>query len=437
MSKGQKLYTRAKEIIPGGTQLLSKRPEMWLPDFWPSYYSKAKGCEVWDLDGNKYYDVSLMGIGANILGYAFDEVDECAKNAIDNGSMCTLNAPEEVELAEKLLSIHKWADMVRYAKAGGEAMALATRIARAYTGKDIVLVCGYHGWHDWYLSANLVKGDPLADVHLSGLEPAGVPRGLAGTNLIFHYNDIEEFKQLVKENSGDIAAVVMEPIRNDYPQEGYLDEIRRITQEEGIVLIFDEITAGFKLCLGGSHLKLGVNPDIAVFGKAMSNGYPITAIIGRSEVMQAAQKTFISSTFWTERIGLAAASKTIECHEKYNVINKIEEYGNKVRSGWKKISEKTGVQIHISGITALSHFEFLNNNSLAYKTFVTQEMLKRGFLASNAFYPSLAHSDAIIEKYLYALEEVFSDIAEINRKDQNIEDRLDGPICHGGFARLN
>ena len=200
MGKGQKLYKRAKEIIPGGTQLLSKRPEMFLPEQWPSYYSKAKGCEVWDLDGAHYYDMSLMGVGSNVLGYAYDPVDEAAKQAIDHGGMCTLNAPEEVGLAELLLSIHPWADMVRYAKAGGEAMSMASRICRAYTGKDIVLVCGYHGWHDWYLAANLVKGDPLADVHLKGLAPSGVPRGLAGSNLIFHYNNIEEFQDLVNNN---------------------------------------------------------------------------------------------------------------------------------------------------------------------------------------------------------------------------------------------
>lgn len=288
MSKAQDLYNKAKKIIPGGTQLLSKRPEMYLPGKWPAYYSRAKGCEVWDIDGNHYYDTCIMGVGANVLGYAYDEVDNAAKEAIDNGGMCTLNAPEEVGLAEKLLELHSWAQMVRYAKAGGEAMAMAARIARAHTKKDIVLVCGYHGWHDWYLAANLVKGDPLADVHLKGLDPLGVPRGMAGTNLIFHYNDIDEFKKLVDENKGNIAAVIMEPIRNDYPSGDFLKQIREITLKEGIVLVFDEITAGFRLCAGGSHLVLGVNPDIAVFAKAMTNGYPVSAVIGTKDVMEAA-----------------------------------------------------------------------------------------------------------------------------------------------------
>ena len=167
--KGQMLYKKAKTLIPGGTQLLSKRPEMFLPEYWPAYYSKAKGCKIWDLDGNEYIDVSYMGIGANVLGYANDEVDAAAKEAIDNGGMTTLNAPEEVALAEKLLQLHPWAGGVRYAKAGGEAMALASRIARAYTKKDIILFCGYHGWHDWYLAANLANKNALDDLHIPGL----------------------------------------------------------------------------------------------------------------------------------------------------------------------------------------------------------------------------------------------------------------------------
>ena len=434
---GQKLYHRAKEIIPGGTQLLSKRPEMWLPEQWPSYYSKAKGCEVWDLDGNHYYDISIMGVGANVLGYAFDEVDEAAKEAIANGGMCTLNAPEEVTVAEKLLELHPWADMVRYAKAGGESMAMAARIARAYTHKDIVLVCGYHGWHDWYLSANLVKGDPLAEVHLQGLEPAGVPRGLAGSNLIFHYNNLDEFHELIETHRGEIAAVIMEPIRNDDPQEGYLEEIRKVTKEEKIVLIFDEITAGFRLCAGGSHLKLGVNPDMAVFAKGMTNGYPLAAVIGIRDVMQAAQDTFISSTFWTERIAFAATVKAIECYEKYHVSEKQNHVGTLVKNGWKQIAEETGVKININGITPLIHFGFEYDNPLAFKTYFTQEMLKEGFLAGNGVYASMAHTDEIIEKYLEACRRTFEKIAAIVNSDKNIMDELEGPVCHAGFERLN
>ena len=283
----------------------------------------------------------------------------------------------------------------------------------------------------------MVKGDPLAEVHLKGLEPLGVPKGLAGTNLIFHYNNIGEFKELIAKNRGQIAAIIMEPIRNDYPENDFLREIREITQKENIVLVFDEITAGFRLCCGGSHLVLGINPDIAVFAKAMTNGYPVSAIIGKKQMMLSAQDTFISSTFWTERIALAAALKSIECFQKEKVEIHLERIGKKVQDGWKEIADKYQVKIYISGIYPLSHFEFLYQNPLAYKTYFTQEMLKHGFLASTGFYVSYAHTSDIVEQYLTACEKVFARISDISLKGGNIVEHLEGKICHSGFERLN
>lgn len=438
IGKGQELYKKAKTVIPGGTQLLSKRPEMFLPDLWPAYYSKAKGCKIWDLDGKEYIDVSYMGIGSNVLGYANDEVDAAAKEAIDNGGMSTLNAPEEVYLAEKLIELHPWAGGVRYAKAGGEAMALASRIARAYTKKDIILFCGYHGWHDWYLSANLSNKNALDDNHIPGLEPLGVPSGLAGTNLPFHYNSIDEFNALMEKHKGKIAAVVMEPIRNDYPKDGFLEKIRTATDKADIVLVFDEITAGFRLCTGGSHKVLGVEPDIAVFAKGMTNGYPLSAIVGRKEVMEASQGTFISSTFYTERVAFAAALKNIESYEKYRVWEKQTEYGQLIQTGWKEAAERAGIEIEIGGIKPLSHFVIKGNeDSLVYKTYFTQEMLKRGYIASNAFYTSYAHSEDIIRNYLRNVEEVFGNIAMISISGELVRNHLESDICHSGFGRLN
>jgi len=433
MGKGQELYRYAKTLIPGGTQLLSKRPEQFLPDLWPAYYSRAKGCKVWDLDNNEYTDVSYMGIGACVLGYAFDHVDDAVREAISNGSMCTLNAPEEVSLAEKLVGIHPWADMVRYAKAGGEAMAQAVRIARAYSGKDKILFCGYHGWHDWYLSANIQDRDSLSAHLLDGLEPSGVPKGLNGTNIPFMYNDISEFKALCEEHDGEIAAVAMEPVRNDMPEAGFLEEIRDYTQKKGIVLIFDEITAGFRLNCGGSHLCFGVDPDIAVFAKAIANGYPVSAIIGREDVMSAAQSTFISSTYWTERTGFAGALATIDFCRKNNVSEHLVRMGEKIQQGWNKAAQANGLSIETGGIAPLSHFSFVTDKPLVYKTFFIQEMLKRGYLASTAFYTSYAHTDEVAEKYLDTVSQVFSLIA--NTPD--VAGALEGPVCHSGFQRLN
>lgn len=432
----QQLYKKAKKIIPGGTDVLSKRPEMFLPQKWSAYYERAKGCEVWDLDGNHYYDTSIMGVGANVLGYTFDEVDKVAKQAIDNGGMCTLNAPEEVYLSEKLLELHPWADMVRYTKTGGEAMAMAARIVRAYTGKDIILVCGYHGWHDWYLAANLMEGDPLGEVHLKGLKPLGVPNRLAGTTLIFHYNNIEEFHSLVEENRGKIAAVIMEPIRNEYPLDNFLKEIRKITIKENILLVFDEITAGFRLCCGGSHLMLGVTPDIAIFAKAMTNGYPLAAIVGKENCMQIVQETFISSTFWTERIAFAATLEAITFYESKKVDAYINRIGQTIQEIWQDTAKKRNVKIKIGGIYPLSHFSFEYENSLAYKTYFTQEMLKKGFLATTAFYVSYAHAQEVLKKYAQAFDEEMEQISYLIQSKIDIKENI-FEVCQSSFERLN
>ena len=208
---GQNLYKRAKKLIPGGNMLLSKRAEMFLPNQWPAYFSKAKDCRVWDLDGNEYIDMSLMGIGTNTLGYGHPEVDDAVRQVIDQGNMSTFNCPEEVHLSEKLIELHPWADMVRLARTGGEANAIAIRIARAASGKDKVAICGYHGWHDWYLSTNLGDKSHLDDHLLPGLVPKGVPRELKGTSLSFTYNDFEGLEQLVRNH--DIGVIMMEVYR--------------------------------------------------------------------------------------------------------------------------------------------------------------------------------------------------------------------------------
>ena len=435
MKESQALYKKAKKIIPGGTQLLSKRPEMFGVDNWPSYYSKAKGCEVWDLDGNKYRDFSYMGIGANILGYADDTVNSAVKEAIDNGSMCTLNAPEEVELAEKLCEIHSWAEMVRFSKSGGESATIAIRIARASTKKDIVLFCGYHGWHDWYLASNLGDENNLEGHLLPGLSPLGVPKGLKGTSFPFAYNDKEAFDKLIERHDGKIATVIMEPLRNIYPEKGFLEHIRKVTKEKNIVLIFDEISAGFRLCLGGSHLVLGVEPDMALFGKALSNGYPMGAVIGTKEVMESVQETFISSTYWTDRIGLVASLETIKKHQALEVEKVLDKNGSMVQSGWQRLAQKHNLNISIMGIKPLSYFSFNYSDALEIKTLFIQEMLKLEFLSTTGYYASYAHKDEDIEAYLEAVDKVFGLIKEA-LENSEIDKLLESEVCHGGFKRL-
>lgn len=434
MGTGQKLWKRAKNIIPGGNMLLSKRAEMFLPDQWPAYFSKAKGCKVWDLDGNEYIDMSIMGIGTNILGYGHQEVDDAVRKTIDVGNMSTFNCPEEVYLAEKLIEMHPWAHMVRLARSGGEANAIAIRIARAASAKDKVAICGYHGWHDWYLSANLGNDKNLEEHLLPGLEPNGVPHCLHGTVFPFNYNNYDELETLV--NAQDIGVIKMEVVRNMGPEDNFLHKVRKLATERGIVLIFDECTSGFRETFGGLHKKYGVEPDMAIFGKALGNGYSITATIGKREIMEAAQTTFISSTFWTERIGPTAALKTLEVMDRIKAWEVITRTGLNIRQGWQKLADKNNLRIDYWGLPSLTGFTFKSSNASAYKTLVTQEMLAKGYLAGNCVYVCIEHTPEVVEGYFATLDPIFSLIKECE-EGRDVMSLLKGPVCHGGFKRLN
>lgn len=435
-TKGPILYRRAKQIIPGGTQLLSKRPENFLPNQWPAYHSRAKGCEVWDLDGRRFIDMYSMGIGSCALGYADPDVNEAVKACIDAASMTTLNAPEEVELAELLLELHPWAGGARFTRSGGEAMAVAVRIARAYTKRQMVAVCGYHGWSDWYLAANL-SSDAALDGHLiPGLAPTGVPDALRGTTLTFTFETLDELRSLVAKHGRSLAAVIMEPMRYEPAAEGMLFEAARLARGCGAVFGFDEITAGWRHHLGGLHLRFGVEPDLAVFGKAMSNGFPMGAIIGRSEVMQAAQESFISSTFWTERTGPTAAVATIRKMRRIGLPAILREAGLRVQEGWYRLAERHGVPISVHGWPALIKLAFdYGDQSLAVRTLFTQELLDRGYLASGGFYASAAQTPEIIDDYLSAAAEAFAEIRSAVDSGEVIR-RLRGPVAQSGFQRL-
>ncbi len=434
MGAGQKLWKRAKQVIPGGNMLLSKRPEMFLPEQWPSYFSRAKGCKVWDLDDKEYIDMCFMGIGTNILGYGNREVNDAVHRTVDAGNMSTLNCPEEVYLAEKLIELHPWADMVRLARTGGEANAIAIRIARAASGKDKIAFCGYHGWHDWYLAANLKDEKNLAGHLLPGLEPRGVPQNLQNSIYPFTYNNIGELKALIQNH--EIGVIKMEVFRNHQPEDDFLKKVRKLATENNIVLIFDECTSGFRQNFGGLHKIYDVEPDIAVFGKALGNGYAITAIIGRREIMESAQSSFISSTFWTERIGPTAALKTLEVMEELKSWELITESGEKITQRWKDLAESSGLHITTSGMPALTSFSINSPNKLLYKTLITQEMMKRGYIAGTSIYICVEHTQDIIDKYFINLEPVFDLIKECE-DGRDVNSFLKGPVCHDSFKRLN
>ena len=432
---GQILWEKARQLIPGGNMLLSKRAEMFLPGLWPAYFSKASGCRVWDLDNKEYVDMSIMGIGTNTLGYGHPRVDAAVMNAVKMGNMSTFNAPEEVSLAERLVDIHSWADMARFARSGGEANAIAIRIARAASGKDKVAVCGYHGWHDWYLAANLGDEKSLDGHLLPGLEPNGVPRELRGSIFTFSYNDFLGLEKLVADH--DIGVIKMEVSRNLGPENNFLEKVRALASRKGIVLIFDECTTGFRQTFGGLHKDFAVEPDMAMFGKALGNGYAVSAVIGRREIMQAAQTSFISSTFWTERIGSVAAVETLSVMEEIRSWERITELGLIIRNNLRELAESHDLELTVFGLPALTNFGFNSPHALKYKTLMTQEMLKVGFLASTVIFPCTEHNEEIIEKYFQHLDPVFGLIRKCENQELAIDSLLEGEVCHSGFKRLN
>lgn len=437
VESGRQLWEVAKELIPGGSQLLSKRAEMFAPDQWPAYYDEADGVSVTGLDGTEYTDMSIMGVGSCILGYGDDDVDERVHDVVDKGSMTTLNAPEEVELAERLIDIHPWADMVRYGRPGGETMTIAVRLARAATGNSTVAFCGYHGWHDWYLAANLETEEHLEDHLLPGLEPAGVPDELEGTAKPFNYNDIEELERIVEEN--DLGAIILEPIRYKPPEDNFVERVAELSNEHGIPLIVDEITAGFRLRTGGAYEDFDITPDVVVYGKAMANGYPMGAVIGKEWVMDQAQESFVSSTFWTERIGPSAALETIDKIDRENVPAHLDRIGREIMDGWERLAADHGLHLKIKTreMPPLATFSFKHGDqSQPASTLFTQEMLDHGFLAGNSVYVSYSHSDRHVDEYLDAVDQVFGTIAS-HVEDDSVENALDGPVAHTKFERLN
>lgn len=433
--KCNELQKEAVELIPGMTQLLSKRPDRFSRGIWPTYFAQAKGVEVTDLDGNKYLDFSIGGIGATVLGYADEDVNKAVIDVINKGSATTLNPPEEVELAKKLIELHPWAQMARFARSGGEAMAVAVRIARVATKKDKIVFCGYHGWMDWYLAANLGKKEALDEHWIKGLNPNGVPKGLKDTAIPFLYNNIEDFNKAIEKAGDDLAAIVMEPIRNFEPTKEFIETIHDMAKKKNIPLIIDEISAGFRICNGGAHLKLGFKPDIAVFSKALGNGFPISAVIGKKWVMQFAQEAFITSTNWTERVGNVAALAMINKFVKNDVSKHLVKIADMVWQGWEELAKKHNLKIHIGGFKPMIHFGFEQNHSTNIAYF-TQEMLKKGFLASGGFYSMYAHKEEHVRKYLNAVDEVFADLSVLI-KNNKVGEKLEGQIVQEGFGRIN
>ena len=430
IDKGYKIWNEAKKIILGGNMLLSKRPEMHLPEKWPPYYSKASGCFVWDMN-NKKYLTYLLWVGTNILGYSNKIINNAVINKLNKGNISSLNCNEEVQLVKRLILIHPWFDMGKLTRTGGEANAVAMRIARASAKNEKVAICGYHGWHDWYLAANL-KNKKLNNFLLPGLTPLGVPRKLKDTIFTFNYNDIKRVEFLIKKKN--IGIIKMEVMRDKMPENDFLKKIRNLTKKHKVVLIFDECTSGFRETFGGLHKKFKIYPDIAVFGKALGNGYPINAILGKKKFFNKAQESFISSTFWTERLGPLASLKTLYLMERKKTCIYISKLGSYIKKKWEALSKKNGLKINIYGLSSICSFSF-DRDHLLYKSFITQEMLTNNILATTSIYVSTVHNKNNLKKYFSILDKLFKRIKE-HQQNKKIK-LLKGKICHSSFKRLN
>ena len=409
-NKNKIFWNNAKKIIPDGNSFLSKRIDLNKNIDWPAYYKKANGCYVWDLNNKRFTDVGLMGVGTNVLGYNNKEVNNAVKKAINQSNVSSLNCLEEFKLAKELLKLHKWAEMVKFARTGGEANSLAIRIARSFTNSEKVAVCGYHGWHDWYLAANLKNRNSLNNHLKKELNIDGVAKSLSGSIYSFEFNDFSGMKKLIRKEK--IKIIKMEVKRFLEPDPYFLKKVRKFTKENNIVLIFDECTTGFRETIGGIHKKYKINPDIAIFGKALGNGFAITSVIGKRKIMNAARRTFVSSTFWSERSGYVAGLKTIEIFKKKKILNKIKNTGKIIKNNWSRIFEKYNLKYKVIGSNSLPCFRILSLNEEKFLNKLSNKMLKKNYLFKNFVYVSTAHTRPILKKYFNNLDKSIKEIID-------------------------
>ena len=415
LARSLELKAKAGKLIPSYTQTFSKGPTQFVQGVAPVFLARGEGCHVWDVDGNEYIDYP-MALGPVILGYNYPAVTEAVTRQIQDGTIFSLSHPLEVEVAEILVDVIPCAEMVRYGKNGSDATSGAVRLARAYTGRDIIACCGYHGWQDWYI------GTTTRD--------KGVPQAVRDLTVPFEFNNLASLERIFAEHPGQVAAVIMEPVGTVEPQVGFLEKVRQLTAREGALLVFDEIITGFRLALGGAQEYYGVTPDIACCGKAMANGYPLAAIVGRREVMQLFDEIFFSFTFGGEVLSLAAAKATIGEMRKKKVISHLWEVGRRLRDGYNVLANEFGLASNTEcvGLPPRTTTAFTDESgevSLELKSLFQQECLKRGVLFSGGHNVSYSHTHADIDQTLRVYRTAM-EICAVATKEGDVRQRLEG-----------
>ena len=430
----ERLYQQAQGLFPFGAQLFSRRPELGPYGQAPVFFERAKHAHFWDVDGNEFIDTA-MAIGPVTLGYCYEPVDMAVKAQIEKSILGSVNSPLEIELANAIVKVVPCAEMVKFCKSGGEADAIAVRMARGYTGKDLILFCGYHGWHDWYLAANL-RSQSL-DNHLRpGISAKGVPTVLADTCLPFEYNNIDALRDLLERHNGQVAGIIMEATRFKSPAQGFLENVRQLADKHGCVLIFDEVVTGFRMALGGAQEHYGVTPDLATFAKGIANGYSLAAVAGKKDIMASQQDNFISSTYWGETASLAAGLATIKELQEQPVIETINKIGLKLMESFRELAQQHGVKLTISGHGfdfALS-FDYAELSGKIMTLFM-QEMIARGIYVTGCIYTCYTHTPEDVQAILDAADKTFSLIAK-TVKDNNLDAVLKCQERLIGFRRL-
>lgn len=395
------LLKRAKKVIPCATQTLSKGYTQWSVGACPLFLKSSKGCQVYDVDGNAYIDYG-MGLGPFILGYCDPDVNRAVSEQLEKGTMFTLPSPLETEVAEIIVEKVPCAEMVRFGKNGSDATSAAVKLARAYMGKEKIIICGYHGWHDWYIA--------------STERNKGIPKCYKDLVIPLKYNDIEGLKEIIKKYKDEIAGLIMEPVTAIPPENNFLEEVRKITKENNIVLIFDELFTGFRWSIGGAQKYFNVTPDLACFGKAVANGYPISVITGKKEIMEKFEEVFFSFTYGGETLSLAAVVATIKKLEAEDVYGHIEKWGNYLKEEIKKLIIKHNLEKYISiiGYPFKTVFNFSGvDNPMEIKTFFQQECAKRGVLFIGYHLVSFAHKKEHIDFTLEVYDQVMAEFKKV------------------------
>jgi glutamate-1-semialdehyde 2,1-aminomutase/spore coat polysaccharide biosynthesis protein SpsF len=424
LARSEEWFARAEKVIPSATQTFSKGHTQLVRGVAPLFLQRAEGSHVWDVDGHEYIDYPLA-LGPIVLGHNDPDVAEAVRAQLADGVAFSLPHPLEIEVSELLTEVIPCAEMVRFGKNGSDATAGAVRVARAYTGRERVAACGYHGWQDWYIGATTRN--------------RGVPRAVRELTHLFTYNDLASLRKLFDDYPSEIGAVIMEPVGVVEPAGNFLQDVAALARANGAVLIYDEVVTSFRVALGGAQAHYGVTPDLACIGKAMANGFPVAAVVGRRDIMQVFDEIFFSFTFGGEALSLAAARATITKIRTGEVIPHIWRQGTRLRDGYNALADEAGLRDHTRCIglpprTVLTFTDRRGQESLAMKSLFQQEMVRRGILNTGGFNLCFRHSDADVDRTLEACRAALRVLAEAVEAD-NVEARLRGPVIQPVFRR--